>query len=145
MNEGDVALTPLPQANGLVKLRPAILLRQMPGFGDWLVCGVSSQLHQAVPGFDDLVLQEHSDYPTSGLKVPSLIRLGFLAVLPSGRFVGGDWIDFLGTASASVESSGLFIGFVPRCAAQIDKCSEGLAEPQVREPAYKGSWARFKP
>lgn len=60
----------------------------MPGFGDWLVCGVSSQLHQAVPGFDDLVLQEHSDYPTSGLKVPSLIRLGFLAVLPSGRFVG---------------------------------------------------------
>lgn len=88
MNEGDVVLTPLPQANGLVKLRPAILLRQMPGFGDWLVCGVSSQLHQAVPGFDDLVLQEHSDYPTSGLKVPSLIRLGFLAVLPSGRFVG---------------------------------------------------------
>jgi len=88
MNEGDVVLTPLPQANGLVKLRPAILLRQMPGFGDWLVCGVSSQLHQAVPGFDDLVLQEHSDYTTSGLKVPSLIRLGFLAVLPSGRFVG---------------------------------------------------------
>ena len=41
MNEGDVVLTPLPQANGLVKLRPAILLRQMPSFGDWLVCGVS--------------------------------------------------------------------------------------------------------
>ena len=88
MNEGDLVLTPLPQANGLVKLRPAILLRQMPGYGDWLVCGVSSQLHQAVPGFDDLVLKEHSDYIASGLKVPSLIRLGFLAVLHSGRFTG---------------------------------------------------------
>ena len=29
MNEGDVVLTPLPQANGLIKLRPAILLRQL--------------------------------------------------------------------------------------------------------------------
>ncbi len=88
MNEGDIVLTPLPQTDGLVKLRPAILLRQMPGFGDWLVCGVSSQLHQAVPGFDDLILQEHGDYTTSGLKVPSLIRLGFLAVLPTGRVTG---------------------------------------------------------
>jgi len=88
MNEGDLVLTPLPQANGLVKLRPAILLRQMPGFGDWLVCGVSSQLHQEVQGFDDLVLKAHSDYSISGLKVPSLIRLGFLAVLPVGRFTG---------------------------------------------------------
>ena len=46
MNEADLVFTPLPQANGLVKLRPAVLLRQMPGYGDWLVCGVSSQLHQ---------------------------------------------------------------------------------------------------
>lgn len=86
MKEADIVLTPLPQANGLVKHRPAILLRQMPGFGDWLVCGVSSQLHQEVAGFDDLVMVGHVDYPKSGLKVPSLIRLGFLAVLPSGRF-----------------------------------------------------------
>ncbi|QVL51097.1 MAG: hypothetical protein KFB96_12280 [Thiocapsa sp.] len=45
MNEGDVALTPLPQADGRVKNRPTIALRRMPGFGDWLVCGVSTQLH----------------------------------------------------------------------------------------------------
>jgi hypothetical protein len=50
MTEGDVILTPLPQADGRVKNRPCIALRQMPSFGDWLVCGVSTQLRQAVSG-----------------------------------------------------------------------------------------------
>jgi mRNA interferase MazF len=45
MNEGDIALTALPQSDGSVKPRPAVLLRRMPPFGDWLVCGVSTQLH----------------------------------------------------------------------------------------------------
>ena len=44
MTGGDVALTPLPQADGRTKPRPAILLRQMPPFGDWLICSVSTQL-----------------------------------------------------------------------------------------------------
>ena len=43
MTEGDVVLTPLPQADGRTKPRPAILLRKMPPFGDWLVCGVSPE------------------------------------------------------------------------------------------------------
>ena len=55
MTEGDVVLTPLPQADGRVKPRPAILLRRMPPFGDWLICGVSTQLHQQVPGVDDTI------------------------------------------------------------------------------------------
>jgi mRNA interferase MazF len=41
MKEGDVALTPLPQADGLIKNRPVILLREIPGFGNFLVCGIS--------------------------------------------------------------------------------------------------------
>jgi mRNA interferase MazF len=44
MNEGDVIISRMPQANGQTKPRPAILLRQMPPFGDWLTCGVSSKL-----------------------------------------------------------------------------------------------------
>lgn len=40
MREGDVALTPLPQADGRIKNRPVVALRQMPPFGDWLVCGI---------------------------------------------------------------------------------------------------------
>ena len=83
MTEGDVALTTLPQADGRAKPRPVILLRQMPPFRDWLVCGVSTQLQHEVVGFDDVIEPSHSDFGGSGLKAPSLIRLGFLAVLPS--------------------------------------------------------------
>ncbi len=43
MKEGDVILTPLPQSDGRIKNRPAVILRQMPGYNDVLVCGVSSQ------------------------------------------------------------------------------------------------------
>jgi mRNA interferase MazF len=88
MTEGDIALTSLPQADGRTKPRPAILLRRMPPFGDWLICGVSTQLHQQVAGFDDLIEPSHSDFESSGLKAPSLIRLGFLAVLPADHFLG---------------------------------------------------------
>lgn len=88
MTEGDVALTPLPQADGRSKPRPAILLRQMPPFGDWLICGVSSQLHQQVAGFDDIIEPAHSDFRQSGLKASSLIRLGFLVVLPADQLLG---------------------------------------------------------
>jgi mRNA interferase MazF len=88
VKEGDVVLAPLPQADGQVKNRPCIALRQMPGFGDWLVCGVSTQLHQEVAGFDEPILADAEDFGTSGLKAPSLIRLGFLAVLPEDRLMG---------------------------------------------------------
>ena len=88
MTEGEVALTSLPQADGRAKLRPAILLRQSPPFGDWLICGVSTQLHQEVVGFDDMIDRTHSDFRGCGLKASSLIRLGFLAVLPSDQLLG---------------------------------------------------------
>jgi hypothetical protein len=42
MKEGDVVLTPVPQANGLVKNRPAVFLRELPCYRDLLVCGRSS-------------------------------------------------------------------------------------------------------
>ena len=88
MTEGDVALTPLPHADGETKARPAISLRQMPPFDDWLVCGVSTQLRHEVVGFDDLIEPSHADFAGSGLKAPSLIRLGYLAVLPSKALLG---------------------------------------------------------
>ena len=81
-------LTPLPQADGEAKPRPVILLRRVPPFGDWLVCGVSTQLHHEVVGFDDVVEPSHADFAGSGLKAPSLIRLGFLAVLPPKVLLG---------------------------------------------------------
>lgn len=88
MKEGDVVLTPLPQADGQIKNRPAIILREMPPYGDLLVCGVSTQLDKEAAGFDDPIRPGDADFPTSGLKAPSLIRLGFLAVLPASSILG---------------------------------------------------------
>ncbi len=88
MSEGDVVLTPIPQADGLTKPRPVILLCQMPPFSDWLVCGISTQLHQEVVGFDEPIVLSHPDFTKSGLKAASLIRLGFLVVLPAKRLLG---------------------------------------------------------
>ena len=82
MREGEVILTPLPQADGVVKNRPALFLREMPPFGDVLVCGISTQLHQQSPDFDELITSADSDFLMSGLVADSVIRLGFLAVLP---------------------------------------------------------------
>ena len=88
MTEGDIGLAPLPQADGRFKPRPAILLRRMPPFGDWLICGVSTQLRQEVPGFDDVMELTDLDFPGSGLKAASVIRLGYLLVLPEEQFLG---------------------------------------------------------
>ena len=88
MKEGDVVLTPVPQADGSVKNRPAILLREFPPYRDFLVCGVSTQFHQEVKGFDETVSSSDPDFAASGLKSESLIRLGFLAVLPRAKIAG---------------------------------------------------------
>jgi hypothetical protein len=68
MKEGDVVLTPLPQADAREKPPPCPALRRMPGFGDWLLCGIGAQLHQEVPGFDEPIRAKEADYPSSGLK-----------------------------------------------------------------------------
>jgi len=88
MKEGDVVLTPVPQADGKLKNRPAIILREMPLYHDLLVCGVSTQLHQEVEGFDEIISPSDADYKLSGLLSESLIRLGFLAVLPRKNIAG---------------------------------------------------------
>ncbi len=88
MIESDVVLTAVPQADGTIKNRPAIFLREMPPFKDLLVCGISTQLRQEVKGFDELISVVDTDFAESGLKRESLIRLGFLAVLPQNRVAG---------------------------------------------------------
>ena len=56
MKESDVILTPLFQADVDIKYRPAIVLREMPlPYQDLLVCGVSTQLNQYVPEFDEII------------------------------------------------------------------------------------------
>ena len=88
MKKGDVVIVAMPQADGSVKNRPTIILREMPPFQDMLVCGVSSQLRQEVKDFDEIISPTDIDFTASGLVGKSLIRLGFLTVVPQSQIVG---------------------------------------------------------
>ena len=88
MKEGNIILTPIPQSDGRIKNRPALLLKRLPPFNDALVCGISTQLHHQVVGFDELITLSDQDFTSSGLIANSLIRLGFLAVVPSKKIMG---------------------------------------------------------
>ena len=88
MKQGNVVLTSIPQSDGKLKNRPAIILREMPSYCDILVCGVSTQLHQQIKNFDEIISPDDSDFKKSGLLSKSLVRLGFLAILPRNRIIG---------------------------------------------------------
>lgn len=88
MNEGDIVLAAIPQADDATKPRPVLLIRTLPPFGDYLACGISTQLRHAVPEFDEILLRSDSDFEESGLLSESVIRLGFLAVLPRHKVMG---------------------------------------------------------
>ena len=88
MKEGDISLTALSQSDGKSKLRPVLILRQMPPFNDLLVCGISTQLHQQVKNFDEILDTNDNDYRQCGLLKTSLIRLGFLAIVPTKNIAG---------------------------------------------------------
>ena len=88
MKESDVILTPIPQADGQIRNRPALLLRKMPPFDDALVCGISTQLRHEVVGFDETITQRDDDFADSGLVAASLIRLGFLAIILQSKVIG---------------------------------------------------------
>lgn len=80
---GQIVLFRFPRADlSEGKLRPALLLSEVPGlYEDWLICMISSQVHQRVDGFDELIEEDDEDFARSGLKVTSVIPIGRLAVV----------------------------------------------------------------
>ncbi len=88
MREGEIILATLPQADGNIKLRPVLLLKQLPGHNDFLVCGISTQLHQFIKNFDELIDEKSNNFLNTGLRQSSIIRLGFLAIIPNNKIPG---------------------------------------------------------
>jgi len=80
---GHISLVRFPRANlQSGKYRPVLLLSKMPGpFDDWLICAITSQLRHKVEGWDEVIKRTDDDFKPSGLKVPSLIRIGKLATV----------------------------------------------------------------
>ncbi len=87
---GQVVLFPFPYADlRQGKLRPALLLGQLPGdYDDWLICMISSQTRHYIQGFDEIIRRSDEDFTQSGLKVESVIRVGRLAVVTGDVLVG---------------------------------------------------------
>jgi len=49
---------------------------------------ISSQLHQQIPDFDEVITSADSDFHQSGLKLASVIRISRLAVVNSDMLLG---------------------------------------------------------
>ncbi len=87
---GQIVLLRFPYADARgAKLRPALVLAPLPGpYDDWLVSMISSRLHQAVRGIDEIVLERDADFAATGLKTASVVRVTRLAVVASDRIEG---------------------------------------------------------
>ena len=109
MNAGDVVLIELPQvAGGPPKSRPALVLARLPGtYQNVLICGISTQLHDLQPDWDDRIDPRDVDFVQSGLRRTSAIRPSYL--------YGADVREILGV-----------IGRVD--AARLDRVRRRLAE-----------------
>ena len=56
---GQIVLFRFPQTDLLLgSLRPSLLIAPIPNaYDDWLVSMISSQIHQAIPNFDEIILK----------------------------------------------------------------------------------------
>jgi mRNA interferase MazF len=88
--EGQITLFRFPQTDQQIgKLRLALIIRRLPGqHDDWLICMVSSQLDREIPGFDEVMTPDDSDFGESGLKLSSLIRISRVAVVNGDILIG---------------------------------------------------------
>jgi len=87
---GDIVLGRFPFTDGSgTKLRPVLVLAAVPGpHDDYLVLFISSQLRTAVLGTDLILDRQHSAFGASGLKVPSVLRIGKLATISEALILG---------------------------------------------------------
>lgn len=87
---GEIVLFRFPQTDLILgSLRPSLLVAPIPNaYDDWLVCMISSQIHQAIPNFDVVILKTDADFAQTRLKSESVIRLSRLAVVSETIFVG---------------------------------------------------------
>ena len=90
ISEGQIVLFKFPQTDQEEgKLRPALVLRMLPGkYDDWLICMISSQLHHYAPDIDEKITSDDQDFQKSGLKLPSIIRVSRVAVVEANIFLG---------------------------------------------------------
>ncbi len=87
---GQIVLVPFPSTDlSEAKVRPVLVLRKASDrFDDWLVCMISSQVHQAELDLDEAMDTADAEFSTTGLKASSILRVSRLAVVDGGLIVG---------------------------------------------------------
>lgn len=105
MKEGEIILASIITSDGKFKKRPALILKILPKYGDLLLCGVSTQIHQYIIDFDMMLEEQSLDFYNSGLVKESVIRLGYLSVIPN-NFIEGK-LGFISKESHKTLINGL--------------------------------------
>ena len=90
MKAGDIVLFNFPLTNlEKSKLRPSLLISKVPGkYDDWLICMISSQMHQLQKDYDFFLSEGSEEFSSTGLKSASVIRSTRLAVVNSEILLG---------------------------------------------------------
>lgn len=86
MKPGDIVLANVPSGSDLpAKLRPTLALAILPGAIEEaiLVCGISSRIDRVLADWDIPIPE--AARPSTGLKVPSVIRPSWLATFSAGQ------------------------------------------------------------
>jgi mRNA interferase MazF len=87
---GQIVLFKFPQTDLTVgKLRPALLIKLLSnGYDDCFVCMISTKTGQEIPGLDNIISPNHSDFVQIGLKSESVVRVSRLAVVSEKILLG---------------------------------------------------------
>jgi len=89
-SRGDIVLARFPFTDGSgTKLRPVLVLAEVPGpHDDYLALFISSQIRLAVPGVDVVLGATHPAFGQSGLRLPSVLRVGKIATISEALILG---------------------------------------------------------
>jgi len=85
--KGKIVLIPFPFTDlTTAKLRPALVL--MEGERDCVVAFISSRIPAKLSSTEILIAEDHEDFPRTGLKVASIIRLDKIATISKDLLLG---------------------------------------------------------
>ncbi|HYV94742.1 MAG TPA: type II toxin-antitoxin system PemK/MazF family toxin [Chitinophagales bacterium] len=88
MEVGTIVKAAFLQADRQIKIRPAVIIKLIPPYNDFLICAISTQTHLFVEGLDIRIEKHSADFTSSGLLQESIIRVGMLASVPKNMLQG---------------------------------------------------------
>ena len=88
ISAGSIVLAEIQQNDGRIKRRPALVVKIIPPFNDYLLCAISSQVRLYQEELDILINRSYPFFSETGLKTDSIIRGGYLATVSSDYIPG---------------------------------------------------------